>query len=1269
VDQNGAGTMIQLEIKKLDYTMKNERSDTKINIIARDDDGNRIKILNDEHDSYFYIPKSEYDGSIARKDSVINTEEGFTSIRDEEMVRVYTQIPGDVPNLRGEYNHREADILYPNRFSLDTGIYGGIEIPDEYSGQDVANIPLDDINSIDYDTETRIMFCDIEVNDENGFPDETEGKEEIVCITLYDTFTQQYYTYLYKDNCPELDVDAEYVDDVSIEIFDTEVEMLKTFADTVNKLLPDVIAGWNLKKFDAMYLISRFDTLDELDSSDLSPLGSAYNDGWFGGKIKGISVFDMLKAYKNLQFTELDSFSLEDVAQEELGIGKLEEGEERIHKLWENDINSLLEYNIRDVYLTVELERTQDIIKFYEEVAEFVGGRLSEVVDFSKAADIYVLRQVNGEYVVPSADTVSGDDQDFEGAAVFDPVSEIKEMISVLDLASLYPYTIKTLNAGPRTKDVDGDITAPNGISFSTDEKSIISDIIDNLVDEREKKKEQRTLHSPGGREYVKYDLQQRAIKVITNTLYGILAWNRFRLYDVDVAAAVTATGREVIKFTEEKVNEMGYSVVYGDSVPEYEPVIIKTEQGMIRIERIGDLEDIEQSYEVWSDEGFTQVKHIIKKKKRDKDIYRVRTKSGICSVTEDHSLLTDNAKEVSPKNISEGDKLMHNDLGYIEPDTVDYSDISQERAWVLGLFVAEGSCGIYDYDDHTKYSWAINGADRDILEKAGKIMTDEFSYGGKIMTEESSYEYNIMDVRESSNVYKLSVRGDVKLITKVFRDMCYSGDQKTVPNKILNSNESIIRSFLDGYFVGDGYESDRYNKQYQSMTTKDPCLALSLVYLLRQLDIHVNVGLSHGQYYRIRSVNYHRGSPISVQDIDEVEYDGKFVYDLETENNHFNCGAGHMTVHNTDSVMAEFDDASTIDEVIYRSLRMEQLINDSYDKFAKQELNADEHYFEIEFEKVYRTYIQAGKKKRYAGHIVWKEGKETNSIDIVGLEFQRSDYSTAAKKLQEKAIRAILMGAEKNEIRELVSTEIDKIKSLTYSLDELGIPGGIGRAFDEYTNKTKHVRGAEYANEHLDEQIQAGDKPKGIYVERIPEYPSPPSLQESKFVCWMNSSNVPNTTVYDWEKYLNIQVDNPLSTVFGCTQWSWEEITSGEDQSNVHTFGDENGNELSTFETDADLETSTRSAETVPRVKDDNKQGENNDTTSTIPERETMEVEQTDDAMAVFETTSDLESNDGDTSSTEQSESEEIEVIEFDDVELESNNDDDETQSDLGDF
>src|SRR5208283_3490505 len=76
----------------------------------------------------------------------------------------------------------------------------------------------------------------------------------------------------------------------------------------------------------------------------------------------------------------------------------------------------------------------------------------------------------------------------------------------------------------------------------------------------------------------------------------------------------------------------------------------------------------------------------------------------------------------------------------------------------------------------------------------------------------------------------------------------------------------------------------------------------------------------------------------------------------------------------------------------------LEKQLNASYKDFALRELNAETHYFSIKFEKIYARFFQAGKKKRYAGRLVWKEGKDANQIDVVGFEIRRSDTPQITK-------------------------------------------------------------------------------------------------------------------------------------------------------------------------------------------------------------------------------------------------------------------------------
>jgi len=179
-------------------------------------------------------------------------------------------------------------------------------------------------------------------------------------------------------------------------------------------------------------------------------------------------------------------------------------------------------------------------------------------------------------------------------------------------------------------------------------------------------------------------------------------------------------------------------------------------------------------------------------------------------------------------------------------------------------------------------------------------------------------------------------------------------------------------------------------------------------------------------------------------------------------------------------------------EKTIETARMLEKMLNASYQDFAKSELHADTHYFSIKFEKIYARFFQAGKKKRYAGRLVWKEGKDADQIDIVGFETKRSDTPQITKAVQGKVMEMILAGVEYPEIKAYLGGIITKYRAGKYSLDEIGIPGGIGKSLDDYETDDAQVRGARYANKYLHTEFGKGSKPKRIYIKaghrKIPE-------------------------------------------------------------------------------------------------------------------------------------------------------------------------------------
>lgn len=100
----------------------------------------------------------------------------------------------------------------------------------------------------------------------------------------------------------------------------------------------------------------------------------------------------------------------------------------------------------------------------------------------------------------------------------------------------------------------------------------------------------------------------QLAYKVTANSLYGQVGAPTSQIFMKELAASTTATGRNLImsakKFAEEEYN---CEVVYGDSVPFDEPVIIKNNEGFIDIKTLSQIfnENKYEQYESFKNPDF----------------------------------------------------------------------------------------------------------------------------------------------------------------------------------------------------------------------------------------------------------------------------------------------------------------------------------------------------------------------------------------------------------------------------------------------------------------------------------------------------------------------------------------------------------------------------------------------------------------------------------------------------------------------------------------
>ncbi|MFQ3285283.1 DNA polymerase domain-containing protein [Natronomonas sp.] len=1188
----------------------------------------------------------------------------YESIRGESLVKVFGQTPRDVGELRDRFDHYEADILFPNRLLIDKDITSGVRVPVRRLDDGSLKIHHTEIEPVDVEAESRVHTLDIEVDDRHGFPE--DGEQTIICLTAHDSYRDEYMVWLFEDESEGVTAPDEISsyepigdDDPDIEVhrFGNEAEMLVDYLEYVDRTDPDLLTGWNFTDFDAPYLINRIDRLahehDRLDSDRLSRVNEVWDSGWGGPNIKGRVVFDLLYAYQRTQFSELDSYRLDAVGEEELGVGK-ERYPGDIGDLWSDDPERLLEYNLRDVELCVELDRKQEIIPFWEEVATFVGCKLEDATTPGDAVDMYVLHEIHGEFALPSKGRQES--EEYEGGAVFDPISGVKEMVSVLDLKSLYPMCMVTINASPETK-VDPDTyddetyVAPNGTHFRKEPDGMIREMVDELLEEREQKKALRNENDPGTDTYETYDRQQAAVKVIMNCFTP----------DTDVLTPhgirgirELSTGDEVYSLDPETMEMEIKPVVETHEYPDYRGELVDIETSKIDFSvtpnhrmlvrknesngitekewdfvEAGELDQatnyelphdwegpdgddlrevdltelIEGDYEVWvcpEVHGHTFISELGWKPRRVQkdDTDQVGYVFG-ADEFETHRRYIESVCERSYIRAESGRRWI--------PRTCDGDDFLELLAW----YITEGS--VYTSNKKTfDTKGRGSSATREIAQSAvAADGGDNRASIGALLNRMGFDHYT--DAR--CHQFTSAVLGDL------FGELVGNGSEnRQIPELVFEASQRQKELFLETLIAGDG---DRQPNSWRYSTASERlrdgvlrlCAHLGLtasynenngtyrihatenvkntlrmnrnserttaddgVYCVTVEDNHTLMAGRNGTFQfvgqslygvlgwdRFRLYDEEMGAAVTATGRDVIEFTERAASEIDKE----------VTYGDTDSIMLELGGDISKDEAIEQSFEIESHINDAYDEFAER-LNATSHRFEIEFEKLYRRFFQAGKKKRYAGHIIWSEGKNVDDIDITGFEYKRSDIAPITKEVQKKVLEMIVTGADREEIKSYVGEVIERVQAGEVSLDEIGIPGGIGKKLDNYETDTAQVRGAKYANLLFGTNFSSGSKPKRVYLEKV--HPSffrkveaekglDPSVDQlygefkreaesgDAVICFEFDDQVPDAFEVDDEKMLDKTLKGPIARILEALDISWDEVESGQEQTGLGSF------------------------------------------------------------------------------------------------------------------
>jgi DNA polymerase elongation subunit (family B) len=393
----------------------------------------------------------------------------------------------------------------------------------------------------------------------------------------------------------------------------TEDELLRRWLDRLGEIQPDILVGYNSDYFDIPYLFYRINNvLGKNEAYRLSPIGkikdesSWNNDGWL--RIAGVESLDYMKLHKKFSFKDEPSFKLDALGEKYCNLNKIEYNGS-LDRLFEEDIQTFIQYNFRDVEILKALDEKFQYLSLTKNLAHKGKINYSDVYKNSMIHDGAISAYLLSKGIVPPArDRNPITKKNYAGGYLFCPTAGIFKYMFDEDLTSLYPSIIMSLNIGKETlvgrivmpdekivvegkeifncryalndlKRMDQDrilniqnskrklaqikvkdiiklieteklSVSANGVMYRTDYDSVLKTILSKWFDER-------VIYKNAMKEAYKSDnpelgeqmhLKQHTMKILLNSLYGATALGSFRYGNVILSESITLTGQRIIQ-------------------------------------------------------------------------------------------------------------------------------------------------------------------------------------------------------------------------------------------------------------------------------------------------------------------------------------------------------------------------------------------------------------------------------------------------------------------------------------------------------------------------------------------------------------------------------------------------------------------------------------------------------------------------------------------------------------------------------------------------
>lgn len=554
----------------------------EVQLYAKTEDGKPVVLVTNQFAPYFYCEDRQNAKNMLRYRDEVRKMESMTlesTGGPKQVLKVWTYVPRHVAILRSELKYIgvtsfASDILFGLRFMYDMDIGPYVEATGRWL--DDSTFFMEHVEDVPpFKVPLTVMSFDIEASPHD---------DHIHCLC---------WTVRYGDATRDRGKIWSQVAN--------DGEVLSSWVDTIERVDPDVITGYNIFGYDFLKCEERADLYGVRlgvgrDGSRLRAYRNKDDDidRWTTQGRLLVDTWQVVRQekYVGSQSGKGEKWTLQ--PQEDLNTiatlmgfdGKKDVDASNIDEEWEADHEKVLEYCLHDAELVLDIfeklgtaEKATALAELSRQPAErcFVA-RSSWLID-----PILIREADRIGWLVPANrfGQVEEEEDKIEGAYVKDPVAGLHEWVVSLDYKSMYPSTIIAKNIcfttfTTRRTNVH---QSPCGGKFIKQEEreGILPNILKGLLQTRAwaKKKFKET-----GDQY--YNRLQESVKILMNSFFGILASNFYRFTNRMIGESITTWAKEKTIELVEGLEEEGITVLIADTDSSYMLAPVKREQDAI---------------------------------------------------------------------------------------------------------------------------------------------------------------------------------------------------------------------------------------------------------------------------------------------------------------------------------------------------------------------------------------------------------------------------------------------------------------------------------------------------------------------------------------------------------------------------------------------------------------------------------------------------------------------------------------------------------------